>query len=391
MEPIPDRTLLPLPTQPDGVPWPTEEWPEAEPKELGADVARLDALLDELVSGERHPSLGLTHAAAVVAGGRLVAERYGRRRVQDLRSMGEAPPLEDVSPSDPLLSWSMAKSITSLAVATAIGDGHLRLADPVGDPRWAAPGDPRAAITWADLLTMRAGLAWTEEYYELTPDALPDVVTMLYSEASADVAGYAADKPLAHPPGSPEAYVYSSGTTNIIAANLQRVLGLDAPAMDRYLHERIFDPIGMASATAQFDDAGTFIGSSFAFAPLRDWCRFGLLAIRDGSWDGQRIVPEGWMDWSRTPRSWEDPVGTTPIEVVGRDEPIIDPGMLHGAHWWAWNDDETPFGAHGFEGQRVIAFPARDVVVLRFGYMGADDAPALNQHLSDIARCFPVI
>ena len=46
--------------------------------------------------------------------------------------------------------------------------------------------------------------------------------------------------------------------------------------------------------------------------------------------------------------------------------------------------------AHGFEGQRVICFPARDVVVVRLGKMGPDDAPALNAHLAAIARCFPL-
>jgi CubicO group peptidase (beta-lactamase class C family) len=368
---LPTHDLVSLPSQPAGVPWPTTEWPTADPAELGADVARLTDLLDELVSGEPHPDHGLSYAAAVVAGGRLVAERYGRRVVQDLRSLEPDPPHEDVTADSSLLSWSMAKSITNLAVGTAVADGRLRLDDPVGDPCWtAAPDDPRAAITWDDLLTMRPGLAWTEEYYDLEIGAMPDVVTMLFGEGAADVAAYAADKPLVATPGTPAAYVYSSGTTNIIAANLQRVLGLDGPAMDAYLHARILDPIGMGSATCDFDPVGTFIGSSYVHATLRDWCRFGLLALRGGTWDGRALVPEGWMDWSRRARSWDETV-------------------LHGAQWWAWDLPETPFGAHGFEGQRVIAFPARDVVVLRFGKAGPDDAPALNAHLVEIARCFP--
>ncbi|HWJ64016.1 MAG TPA: hypothetical protein VNS19_18745, partial [Acidimicrobiales bacterium] len=110
MTAVPDRPLVPLPAQPDGLPWPTDEWARADAADLGADAARLDALLDELVSGEPHPTLGLTHAAAVVSGGRLVAERYGRRVVQDLRAMGDDPPLEDVTADTELLSWSMAKT-----------------------------------------------------------------------------------------------------------------------------------------------------------------------------------------------------------------------------------------------------------------------------------------
>ncbi len=370
MQPPPDHPLVPLPAQPFGVAWPTDGWEQADPAELGADRARLDALLDELVAPEPHPTLGRSFAAAVVAGGRLVAERYGERAVQDLRSLEPDPPHEPVTPDSLLLSWSIAKSITNLAVGAAVADGIVRIDEPVGDPAWQGPDDPRGAITWDDLLTMRPGLRWLEEYYELSADAMPDVVTMLFGEGAADMAAFAADFPLVAEPGSPEAYTYSSGTTNIIAANLQRVRGFGAAEMEVHLRERIFDPIGMRSAEIEVDAAGTFIGSSYVRATLRDWCRFGLLALRGGRWDGTNLVPAGWMDWSRRARSWDETV-------------------LHAAQWWAWDDPETPFGAHGFEGQRIIAFPARDVVVLRFGRSGSDAAPALNAHLHEIARCFP--
>lgn len=370
MTAVPDRPLVPLPAQPDGVPWPTARWPRAEPAEIGADQQRLAALLDELVSGDHHPQLGLTHAAAVVAGGRLVAERYGRRIVQDLRAMGDDPPLEPVDAATELLSWSMAKTVTNLAVGVAVGDGALTVDDPVDDPLWREAGDPRSAITWSHLLTMRAGLRWTEEYYDLDPDAFPDVVRMLYGEGAEDMGAFAAGFPLDREPGTPEAYTYSSGTTNVVAANIARVLHLDQAGMDRFLHERIFDPIGMASARAGFDAAGTYVGSSFTWCTLQDWCRFGLLLLRGGRWEDRAIVPDGWIDWSRIARSWDDTV-------------------VHGAHLWAWDLPETPFGAHGFEGQRVICFPARDVVVVRLGKIGAEDAPALNAHLAAIADCFP--
>jgi CubicO group peptidase (beta-lactamase class C family) len=368
---VPDLPLVPLPAQPAGVPWPTDAWDRADPAETGADAARLESLLAELVSDEPHPQLGLTYAAAVVAGGRLVAERYGQRVVQDLRAMGDDPPLEPVDAATELLSWSMAKTITNLATGAAVADGAIDVSAPVADPRWSGPGDPRAAITWSDLLTMRAGLAWTEEYYELDPDALPDVVQMLYGDGAADMAAFAAGFALDREPGTPAAYTYSSGTTNIIAGNLARVLGLDQDGMDRFLHERIFDPVGMRSARAGFDGSGTYVGSSYTWCTLQDWARFGLLLLRGGRWDEVAVVPDGWVDWSRRARSWDETV-------------------LHGAQMWAWDLPEQPFGAHGFEGQRIICFPARDVVVVRLGKMGPDDAPALNAHLAAIASCFPV-
>ena len=368
---VTDRPLIPLPPQPDRVPWPTDVWPEADPADLGADQDRLRALLDILVADEPHPAMGRTFAAAVVCRGRLVAERYGLRPVRDLRSLEPDPPLDRLDETSELLSWSMAKSLTHLAVGVAIGDGALRVDDPIPEPHWAPESDPRHGITWDDLLTMRPGLSWREEY---VPEAgnMPDVIEMLFGSGADDMGAFAATFPLQHPPGSPEAFCYSSGTTNIVTANLQRVLGTGAAEFDRLVHDRILDPIGMASARLEFDAAGTFIGSSYAHSTLRDWCRFGLLAMRDGTWDGQRLVPEGWIDHGRTARSFSE-------------------GLYHGAHWWAWDQEQMPFGAHGFEGQRVICFPSRDVIVVRLGKVSdqPDATTVLNNHITEIANCFP--
>lgn len=368
---VSERPLLTLPGQPPEVEWPTERWPEADPADLDADHDRLRALLDVLVADEPHPAMGRTFAAAVVCRGQLVAERYGLRPVRDLRSLEPDPPLDRLDASSELLSWSMAKSLTHLAVGVAVGDGALRIDEAVPEPHWSAAGDPRHRITWDDLLTMRPGLAWREEYV-LDTENMPDVVEMLFGSGSTDMAAFAAAFPLQNPPGTPEAFCYSSGTTNIVASNLQRALGTDAAAFDRWVHERILDPIGMGGARLQFDAAGTFIGSSYVHATLRDWCRFGLLAMRDGTWAGERIVPEGWIDHGRTARSFSE-------------------GLFHGAHWWAWDQEQMPFGAHGFEGQRVICFPSRDVVVVRLGKVTdqPDAATVLNNHITEIANCFP--
>src|SRR5699024_2245972 len=102
--------------------------------------------------------------------------------------------------------------------------------------------------------------------------------------------------------------------------------------METFLRRRILEPIGVSPDTElRFDDAGTFIGSSYAFMTLRDWCRFGLFALRDGVWEGERILPEGWIDEGRRPRSADEG------------------GKWHGAHWWTWRRDDGALGAHGFE------------------------------------------
>ncbi len=100
------------------------------------------------------------------------------------------------------------------------------------------------------------------------------------------------------------------------------------------MYERLFAPIGMQSALPRFDDAGTFIGSSFCFATARDFARFGLLYLRDGQWDGCRLLPKGWVDYARTP-------------TFQQADCVDGP---YGAHWWLDLAGPGSFSANGYEG-----------------------------------------
>ena len=327
---VPAAALHPLPPQPTGVPWPTDAWPTGSPS------AALVAVVDEVLSDEAR--YGDTYAVAIVQGGRLLLERHG----------GALPhfdrPPEPVLPSTPLLSWSMAKSVLHAAVGVLVGDGRLALDAPADVPGWH---DERAAITLDQLLQMRDGLAWAEDYVNA---GVSDVIEMLFGSGQADVAAYASARPLAHPPGT--VFNYSSGTSNIVAGIVGRAVGGGAEATRRLLEQRLFAPIGMSSADPRFDDAGTFIGSSFVYATAPDWARFGTLYLRDGVWDGTRILPEGWVDHGRTVRS-------------------VDPtdGDLYGAHWWIdhLDTERGTFRASGYEGQMVAICPPLDAIVVRLG------------------------
>jgi CubicO group peptidase (beta-lactamase class C family) len=142
----PAASLPAFPAQPDGVPWPTLEWPVADPDESAVDVARLDQLFAEAFSDAGARDMGQTLAAVCVHRGAIVAEQYA----------------EGVAPSGTLPSWSMAKSIAATVTGILVGDGRLAVDDPVRWPGWA--GDERATITVDHLLQMRPSLAWLEEY-----------------------------------------------------------------------------------------------------------------------------------------------------------------------------------------------------------------------------------
>ncbi|MGH9016694.1 MAG: serine hydrolase domain-containing protein [Acidimicrobiales bacterium] len=326
--------------------WPTRSWPTGQ-----APGAALDALVDEAFDpGGR---LAPTYAVVVVQGGRLVAERYGGTEPS---SRGTVP----VGARSTLRSWSMAKSMLHAAVGLLVGDGRLTLEAPVSVPQWPA-GDPRAAITLEQLLTMRDGLEFAEDYVD---EGVSDVMAMLWGEGRGDVAAYAAARPLLHRPGT--VFHYSSGTTNLVSGIVARLLGRGDPYR-RFLDERLFGPIGMTSATAVFDDAGTWVASSTVYATAADVARFGLLYLRDGVWEDRRLLPAGWVDHGRRPRS-VDP----------------DDGMVHGAHWWVVGDEFGSFWASGYGGQSLTICPALDAVVVRLGDTPTDRNDALRGWRADV-------
>src|SRR5581483_5410465 len=200
--------LHPLPRQPEGVPWPTEEWPEGEVP-VGVDLEPLVArALDD------EGPLAVTYAIVVVHRGRLVAERY-----HGALEHFDRPP-DPVTVDTPLLSWSMAKSMLHAVVGLLVNDGRLDLDAPAAVPEWASRDDPRQAITLRHLLAMRDGLDFVEDYVD---DRISDVITMLFGDGQADMAHFAADRGLAAEPGT--RFNYSSGTSNIVSGIVARLLG----------------------------------------------------------------------------------------------------------------------------------------------------------------------
>ena len=340
-------TLPALPSQPAGVPWPTERWPEGAPR---ADAARLAKVVAEAFGPAASPALGETRALVVIQGGRLVLERYA----------------EGFGPEMTYKSWSMAKSITQALVGILVGDGRIDIHAPADVPEWTAPGDPRGAITLDQLLRMVSGLAFVEDY---RPDQESDVIEMLFGRGQHDVAHFAADMPLERAPGT--FWAYSSGTTNIIARCAARSAGAFGPDFESFMRRRLFAPIGMTTPAPKFDDAGVFIGSSFCFCSARDFARFGLLYLRGGVWDGRRLLPEGWVDYARTP---------TPRQ------PTDD--QAYGAQWWLDLAGPGSFSAQGYEGQYICIVPELDLIVVRNGLTPLELKDNPKAWIARLVDCF---
>ncbi len=305
---------------------------------MGEPPAGVLELLDQAFDTNPSPDLALSLAAVVVHHGRLVAERYG----------------PDVDRSTALISWSTAKSITQAALGILVRDDRIDLEAMPVCREWAGKPDPRRSISLRDLLAMRSGLEFNEDYVDA---GTSHCLEMLFGSGADDVAGYAASQRLIHPVDT--VWNYSSGSTNIISRAIGEVVGGGRADMERFLRAELFEPLGMTSAEPRFDVAGTWVGSSYLYATARDLARFGYLYLHDGVWDGRRILPEGWVDDARTARS-------------------VDPeGGFYGMQWWIPGDEWGTFSANGYEGQHIIVVPALDLVVVRLGKTPIDHAPAL--------------
>ena len=347
MEQIPSISPRSNP-QPLNIPWPTRAWPEATEKASPEFCAVADrAFLD--------PSLAETRSLVVIQGGELIYERYAG----SIPFFDREPVTVDASTTQ--ISWSMAKSMTQFLVGVLSDRGFLDVDTPAPISEWSA--DARKEITIRDLLAMRDGLDFVEEYL---PDRPSDVIEMLFGLGQSDVAQYAISRPLRHSPGTH--WNYSSGTTNIICRILGDIVG-DGEAFASLISSALFRPIGMDSATAKFDARGTFVGSSYVYATARDFAKFGYLYLRGGEWDGLQLIQSKWVDEAQCPLSADEESGT-----------------FYSQQWWVTADEFGSYWANGFEGQSITVVPGLDAVVVRLGKTDASHYPQLRAWRQDLLR-----
>lgn len=306
-------------------PTPDPLWPDG-------DRSVIDPRLQSIVDDPSLAGPGM-RAIVVVHDGRIVAERYG----------------PGFGPSTPLLGWSMTKSVFAGLVGVLVGEGRLSLRASAGLGRF--PGDPRAAIRIADLMSMTDGLRFNERY-----GGVSDVTRMLFLEP--DMAAFAASQPLAHPVG--RVWSYSSGTAMILARIVQRAAG---PHPRAFAREHLFAPIGIRSATIESDENGTLVGSSYLYATARDWARYAELLRRGGVWNGVEVLPAGFVAaMTRPVAASEGQYGAGMIwRFAGSPTtPGVDPDRVFGI-------PSDAFWMEGFDGQRIAIIPSRALVVLRMG------------------------
>jgi len=336
--------ILPsFPENPDTIAWPMgNQIPDTFPWEINRQ--KLDQVVNQAMT-DSLPYRG-TFALMVVYKGQPVAEAYRN----------------DFGPDTRFLSWSMAKSITSTLIGLRVKEGQMNIHQPLNIPEWQK--DARGEITLDNLLHMNSGLRWNEDYGNLS-----DVTVMLHKVG--DMGNYTAQKPLDYTAGTN--WKYSSGTTNLASLILRQSFPSDADYY-RYPRQALFNKIGMKSAVFEVDASGTFVGSSYLYATMRDYARFALLYLNQGNWLGEQILPSDWINYTVSPTAGSD----------GK----------YGAFFWlnlSGDQPDAPKDAYmckGHDGQYIFIIPSRQLIVIRTGFSKKGEFDT-NLMLKEILECLP--
>jgi CubicO group peptidase (beta-lactamase class C family) len=365
--------------------WPTRGWPESTPAAQGLNPAALERLDAEFTSGKH----GYIDSMLVIRNSKVVFEKFYQH---DYDAASKAQPEQQPGPynyHDP--DWhpylkrgplhtmqSVSKSVMATLIGIAIGDGKIAgpgvLAAPYFDDYKTADEDPgRAAMTLHHLLTMTAGIQWDEDSYPYT-DARNTCAVM---EASDDWTGYVLSLPMAAEPGA--TYVYNSGVTMLLDHVLYRATGEHALA---YAEKRLFAPLGITEYYWKQTPAGETDAEGGLYLTARDLAKIGYLYARDGMWDGQRILPEGWAE-----------TATQPFANPGDSEET----WRYGYQWWLvpYDGGERPYAwaGIGYGGQRLLVLPEYDLIAVFTGW-NIFDTPPLDagyalKHLIEAIRTAP--
>ena len=346
-DPVPVQSSLPDPmTQP----WPMGDVLPDEPLPAGLDPAKVEDAV-----GAAFTDGSLTAAFVAVYRGRIIGERYGQGAGKDTQ----------------LESWSMGKSLTATLIGVLAQQGHLNLNDTAPVDRWHRdPEDPRSRIKISDLMRMSSGLRFTHAS-QPAHEWGRAIADHLYIYAGGiDAFHFSITRPAEHPPNTVGRYRNCDPLT--LGYIIRQTVEKQGETYLSWPQKALFDRIGIRRQVLEPDPYGNFLLTGYDYGTGRNWARLGLLYLRDGMWQGERILPENWADFvsTRAP-AWKPPV--------------------YGGQFWVnsdeyWRAPKDAYFMAGAGGQNVIIVPSHDLVVARLGHSRGERAgeAALNVALEKL-------
>ena len=343
---------------PNTTPWPMGDVLSKEPLPDGVDALNVKQAIDRAFE----PADALTSAFVVTYKGRLIGERY----------------MNGIGPTTPLESWSMGKSVTATMMGILIREGVYALDQPAPIPEWQKPGDPRQQIRIQDLLRMSSGIRIkSPDDPDFDPKGTYPDHLYLYT-GRVNSFQYAATRPPQWPPNTVGRYRNSDP----VLTNYLVRLAVEARG-EEYLsfpQRSLFDKIGIRSMVMETDPYGNFLTQGYELMSGRDWARLGNLYLQDGVSNGERILPERFVEFvSTVAPAW-----------------AADKRPVYGGFFWINGDGRLPvpkeaFHMSGAGGQTVLIVPSHDLVVVRIGHYKGErpGAEAFRKALAILMEAVP--
>ena len=307
-------------------------WNTATPAEVGIDPGPIGDMVRAVVDGD----LAYTHGVIVARHGRLAVEEYfygfDRETLHDMRSA--------------------SKTITSTLVGLAVQEGRIDGSDAKALAyfpqyhRYANWDSRKADISVRHLLTMSSGLDANDS------DPLSEASEGRYQSQTArpDWIKLALDAPMMEDPGTQP--LYGGANPMILGGILANVAG---EPVEWFAHRTLFEPLGIDNYKFFLDPTGVvYMGGGLWMRP-RDMAKYGQMYVDEGTWHGQRVLDEEWIE-----ESWQK---------YGRLRPLERNGHQYGYLWWHHVyeiGDETiaTLEARGNGGQYIFVVPSLDLVVV---------------------------
>lgn len=263
----------------------------------------------------------------IARNGKLIAEAYAR----SARDRGVKRNVQSVT-----------KSVTSLVFGIARGDGLFPDLDQTLYSILPDAFDQeveKRQITLRHLLTMRSGILFDND----------DFTTEIVRNRPHDQARYILSKALYNSPGAE--FYYRDADPQLLSSAVERVTGRTLEAIAT---ERLFGPLGITDYFWEANVDGTSFGPFGLFLRPRDLLKIGQLALQDGEWEGQQIVPQEWIVQSTAAQ--------TQTPQVNAD---------YGYYWWVVPELDA-FTASGHGGQFVFVVPADALVIVMTSLPSSD-------------------
>ncbi|MGD2158790.1 MAG: serine hydrolase [Anaerolineales bacterium] len=239
--------------------------------------------------------------------------------------------------------YSATKSVLSTLVGIAIKQGYIEsvnqtVAEFLPEYFDEHPQSEKSTITLGDLLTMRSGLAWSEQNPVGLNDSQEDFTTQIL------------DLPKVEPRGT--VFNYSSVDSHLISAILTKATGQSALS---YASEKLYEPLGILNRQWSSDSNGINFGGTGIFLTSRNLAAIALLYLNNGYWEGEQIFAEDWVEQATFPH----------VVLRPGDNQEGLPEVNYGYHWWIRNQGGyQSYMAIGYAGQYIVVIPELDIAVV---------------------------